>query len=185
MKFQQVNEPIAGLKLIKRDLANDKRGQFSRLFCADALSDFGWPNEIAQSNFSKTNNVGAIRGLHFQRPPHAEAKLVTCVSGSVFDVAVDLRKGSTAFGRWFGHELSEENGLSLLIPQGFAHGFQVLRSQSMMVYYHSHPYAPDAEGGIKWDDETLKIDWPLPVSGISERDQHLPSLVQIGEGLSL
>ncbi len=185
MKFDLIEEPFAGLKLIRRDLADDTRGQFSRLFCDNELCNLGWPNEMAQSNFSKTNSVGAIRGLHFQKPPHAEAKLVTCVSGAVFDVAVDLRKGSTTFGRWFGHELSEQNGLSMLIPQGFAHGFQVLQSQSLMVYFHSNAYSPDAEDGIKWEDTTLNIDWPHLPSEISERDQNLPTLAHIGEGLDL
>ncbi|GLQ17623.1 dTDP-4-dehydrorhamnose 3,5-epimerase [Maritalea porphyrae] len=185
MKFELVEEPMLGLKLIKRQCAGDERGYFSRLYCEKALGEFGWPSEVAQSNFSKTNAVGAIRGLHFQYPPDAEAKLVTCVSGAVFDVAVDLRKGSSTFGRWFGTELSAKNQMSLLVPKGFAHGFQALESDSMLVYFASCAYAPENESGVIWNDKDLAIDWPLPPSTISARDQEMPPLKSIGDGIKV
>ncbi len=176
MKFELIDQPMKGLMLLQRSQVGDERGTFSRLFCADQLRAFGWTNPIVQSNVSINQNVGTLRGLHFQKPPHAEDKLVTCIAGAVFDVAVDLRSGSPTFGGWFGAELSNQNQLSLLIPKGFAHGFQVMEPNTTMIYFHSKAYFPEAESGIKWDDPDLSIEWPLPAQNVSDRDSSFPTL---------
>jgi len=186
MRFAAQTTPIEGLMLLTRQQVGDHRGAFSRLFCADQLNKLGWPNGVMQSNYSQNAEPSTVRGLHFQHPPYAEAKLVTCVNGAVFDVAVDLRAGSNSFGRWFGAELTPQNGHSLLIPQGFAHGFQVLKPDTSMVYFHSENYLPEAEGGVRYDDPSLAINWPLPVANVSARDQSLPDLHgAVGEGTNL
>jgi dTDP-4-dehydrorhamnose 3,5-epimerase len=127
-------------------------------------------------NLSRTEVVGTVRGLHLQAVPHAEVKLVRALRGRVWDVAVDLRESSSSYGRWHAVELSPEQGNSLLIPEGCAHGFQVLEASSELLYLHSGSWVPDAECGIRWDDATLAIDWPNPVVSLSERDQLLPFL---------
>lgn len=185
MKFQVNDTPLDGLKLLTRPQTIDVRGQFSRLFCTDQLSEFGWPNGVAQSNLSVSHDVGTVRGLHFQHKPHSEAKLVTCIGGGVFDVAVDLRAGSSNFGKWYGVELNADNLFSLLIPVGFAHGFQALQPNSTMIYFHSTAYNSAAESGVRWDDKDLAIDWPIPVKNISARDMSLPPLAALGAGIQL
>lgn len=129
-------------------------------------------------NHTFTEQPGAVRGMHFQHEPHAEWKYVSCLAGTIFDVAVDLRRGSTTYGSWYGATLSAENGQSLLIPAGFAHGFQTLEPGCELIYLHSQTYAPAAEGGINALDPALAIAWPLPVSVSSERDQALPNVNQ-------
>ena len=185
MRFELLNEPMDGLKLLSRGQIGDPRGHFSRLFCADALSEHGWNNCVVQSNFSHTAEVGTVRGLHFQHPPHAEDKLVTCVAGAVFDVAVDLRERSPSFGKWFGAELSAENAHSLLIPKGFAHGFQVIKPNSSMVYFHSATYQPEFESGIAHNDPMLAISWPLQPIGLSQRDKQLSYFDTLEGGLNI
>ena len=134
------------------------------------MANLGWRLPIAQINHSLTRQKGAVRGMHFQFPPHAEDKYVSCLRGEVFDVAVDLREGSPSFMRWHGERLSAGNGRSMLIPQGFAHGFQSLEADCELIYLHSRPYAPQAEGGLHPKDPLLAIAWPLPVVDLSERD---------------
>lgn len=131
---------------------------------------------VSQVNISSTQEEGAVRGMHFQFPPFAETKLITCMKGEIFDVAVDLRRGSSTFLRWFGIRLSESTPSSLLIPEGFAHGFQVLQPNSQILYMHSAPYAADAQGAINAVDPKLDIHWPLPITLRSERDESLPLL---------
>jgi dTDP-4-dehydrorhamnose 3,5-epimerase len=126
---------------------------------------------IVQINHSCTTRVGAIRGLHFQYPPHAEMKLVRCLRGRVWDVAVDLRTGSPTFLRWHAEELSPRNARMLVIPEGCAHGFQVLDPDSELLYLHTASYAPPFDGGVRFDDPRLDIDWPLPLTDLSERDR--------------
>jgi dTDP-4-dehydrorhamnose 3,5-epimerase len=120
--------------------------------------------------------VGAIRGLHYQAAPYSEAKLVRCLRGRVWDVAVDLRPNSPTYGQWHGVELSPEQANALLVPEGCAHGFQVVQEQSELLYLHSGTWVPEAETGVRWDDPRLKISWPLPVADLSDRDQALPFL---------
>lgn len=168
--------PLAGLTVLKRLRLEDQRGFLTRLFCAEDLKGFGWNGAIAQLNETGTVHKGTVRGLHFQRPPHAEIKLVTCTRGRVLDVVVDIRAGSPTFLKSFSIELSEANAVSLLIPKGFAHGFQALTDDVRMIYAHSQPYAADAEGGLHCRDPRLAIDWPLPVEHLSPRDAAHPSL---------
>ncbi|HEV7306875.1 dTDP-4-dehydrorhamnose 3,5-epimerase family protein [Ensifer sp.] len=179
-RFELISTPIAGLTVVERQRRGDDRGFFSRFFCRDALADFGTGGTIAQINHTLTQAAGTIRGLHFQRPPHDEAKFVSCLSGAVFDVAVDLRPGSPTYLHWHGEVLSAHNGRSMMIPGGFAHGFQTLEDDCELIYLHDKPYAPDAEGGLNPLDPGLAIAWPLPIAQMSERDQALPVLTAAG-----
>jgi dTDP-4-dehydrorhamnose 3,5-epimerase len=169
-RFEVQETPLDGLVLIRRRKVSDERGFLQRLFCEEDLRPFGWKGRVAQINETGTVYKGTVRGLHFQRPPHAEIKLVTCLRGRIFDVAVDIRESSPTFLKHFSVELSEENACSLLIPKGFAHGFQALTDDVRIVYLHSEPYAASAEGGLNAEDPALRIDWPLPVSRLSPRD---------------
>lgn len=176
--------PMAGLKLVKRTLLGDSRGFFSRVFCASELASAGWASPIAQVNHTYTQRGGTVRGLHYQRPPHAEMKLVSCLRGEVWDVAVDLRQGSPTFLHWHAQVLSAENGLALLIPQGFAHGFQALSDDVELLYCHSAPYAAAAEAGLNPQDERLAITWPLQVAGLSPRDAGRPPITPEFQGVA-
>ena len=162
--------PLSGLYLVTRTPITDERGYLSRLFCASELASFGWVQPIAQINQTRTQLCGTVRGLHYQRPPYAEIKLVTCLRGEVWDIAVDLRPASPTYLKWHAQLLSPENGHSLLIPQGFAHGFQALTDDVEMLYCHSASYNKASEGGLHPEDPCLAIAWPLPVRGLSARD---------------
>lgn len=173
-----------GLALVERQKLGDARGFLSRLFCADELADAGWAKPVAQINHTMTATKGTIRGLHFQHPPHAETKLVTCLRGAVWDVAVDLRAGSPTFLHWHAEELSADNRRALLIPEGFAHGFQTLTDGCELLYLHSAAYSPEAEAAVNAFDPALGIAWPLSVSEISERDKQHPYLTEKFTGLT-
>ena len=162
--------PIADLTMAESQAFKDERGAFARLFCEQELSAVLGARKIVQINHSRTEAVGAVRGLHFQQAPHAEMKLVRCLKGKVWDVAVDLRANSSSFKRWYAQELSPQNAYMMVIPEGFAHGFQVLESGSELLYLHTAFYKPEAEGGALHNDPALGITWPLPVTDISERD---------------
>ena len=166
--------PLAGLMLVERQPVGDARGSLARLFCSDSFSRWGWDGPVRQINHSTTTGQGTLRGMHFQFPPQAETKLVTCLSGEVFDVAVDLRAGSPTFLVWHGVTLSADNRRSLLIPRGFAHGFQTLSAKAELIYLHDADYAPQSEGGLSPLDPRLAIDWLLPVTTISNRDSAHP-----------
>lgn len=170
--------PLPSLYRIERRRVGDSRGFFSRFFDSAKFAEAGWDKPIVQINHTLTEAVGVIRGMHFQRPPHTECKFVSCLRGAVFDVALDLRAGSATYGQWFGTTLSAQNGESLLIPEGFAHGFQTLVPGCEMLYLHSAAYAPHAEGGVNALDPSLRIDWPLRVSTRSDRDIGLPDMIQ-------
>ncbi len=161
---------LAGLMVVDRQRREDSRGFFSRLFCAEALASIGFAGPVAQINHTRTQRRGAVRGMHFQHPPHAEVKFVSCLRGRVFDVAIDLRRGSPTFLGWQAEILSAENARSLLIPEGFAHGFQTLEDDCELLYLHSAPYAALAEGAVNASDPRIGIKWPLPFSERSERD---------------
>ncbi len=163
--------PLAGLLLVQRQPLRDERGFLARLFCADEMAAAGWPGPVAQINHTHTARRGCVRGMHFQRAPHAEAKLVSCLRGAVFDVALDLRRDSPSFLQWHGTILSADNACALLIPEGFAHGFQALSDEVELLYCHSKPYHPEAESGLHALDERLAIAWPLTVSELSPRDR--------------
>ena len=167
------------------NVLDDSRGRFARLFCRGELAEAHGGRAIVQINHSITRKVGAIRGLHFQYPPAAEAKWVRCLAGRVFDVAVDLRQGSKTFLRWHAVELSPEKANALFIPEGCAHGFQVLEPDSTLLYLHTAAYAPEHEGAVRWDDPRIGIDWPLPVTELSKRDGNHPRLAEDFKGIYL
>lgn len=175
-RFTITDLPLPGLKLVERQRLGDARGFLSRLFCAAELLSAGWNKAIAQINHTYTARAGTVRGLHFQRSPHAEMKLVSCLRGEVWDVAVDLRAGSETFLSWHAERLSAENGRALLIPEGFAHGFQALSDDVELLYCHSMAYAPAAEAGLNPQDPRLAIAWPLPIAELSARDSQHPLL---------
>jgi dTDP-4-dehydrorhamnose 3,5-epimerase len=162
---------IPDLMIAEATPHQDTRGAFARWFCEKELRDFIGDRHIVQINHSRTLAVGALRGLHFQHSPHAEIKLVRCLAGKVWDVAVDLRRHSSTFLQWHAEELSLENRRMMIIPEGFAHGFQVLLPGSELLYLHTAFYSPDAEGGLRYDDPRLGINWPLAVNDLSGRDK--------------
>lgn len=166
--------PVSGLVLVERTRRGDDRGYLERLFCADELVSAGWRKPVAQVNRTYTAARGTVRGLHFQHPPAAEMKLVICTRGEVFDVALDIRAGSPTLGEWHAERLSDGNGRALLIPEGFAHGFQALTDEVELLYLHTAMYAPGLEDGIHPEDPFAGVDWPLPVAGLSPRDSGRP-----------
>lgn len=182
--FDIVATPIADLVVIHRSVREDSRGYFSRFYCDDELAETGFPARIRQINHTLTRRIGSVRGLHFQHPPQSEDKLVSCLRGKVFDVAVDLRRGSPTFLHWHAEELSAENHRSLLIPKGFAHGFQTLSEDCELIYLHSQSYNPTVEGALNFADPRLSIAWPLPVADVSARDQSHAFLTSDFEGLT-
>lgn len=178
-RFAITPTPLAGLYSLIRDPLGDARGYLERVFCQDELRPLWGQRPIAQINRTVTAARATLRGLHFQHAPAAECKFVTCLRGAVYDVAVDLRADSASFGRWFGLELSGASHNALIIPEGFAHGFQTLTDDVEMLYLHSAAYNADCEGGVNAHDRDLAIDWPLPVTLQSSRDQALPPLTDI------
>ncbi len=168
MKIQPT--PIPSLMLVETTPHADDRGAFARLYCEHALQSLIGTRRIVQINNSRTTAIGAVRGLHYQYPPYAEMKLVRCLKGRVWDVTVDLRHDSPTFLRWHAEELTPDNALMVVIPEGFAHGFQVLEQDSELLYLHTAFYKPESEGGLRHDDPQLGIAWPLPVTDISARD---------------
>ena len=168
--------PLGGSHLVDPEPFQDERGWFARVFCAEEFRAVAPPLAWVQINHSFTRRALTLRGLHFQRPPHQETKLVRCVAGAVWDVIVDLRRGSPTFLKWFGAELSAANRTMLLVPPGFAHGFQTLAADTEIIYHHSHPDTPDAEGGLRYDDPRLGIAWPAAPACLSARDAAHPRL---------
>lgn len=168
---------IPGLFLLTPKRFGDERGFFSESWNRKVLAGHGIDIDFVQDNHSLSKTVGTVRGLHFQAPPHAQAKLVRCGRGRLFDVAVDARKGSPTFGQWFGVELSFDNGKQLLIPEGFLHGFMTLEPDTEIIYKCSDYYAPECDGSVRFDDPDIGIDWPLknidPV--VSAKDRDAPS----------
>ena len=165
------------LMLIVPNRHSDHRGFFAETYSRRKYSEFGVEAEFVQDNHSLSREVGTLRGLHFQAPPHAQTKLVRCARGGIFDVAVDIRCGSPTYGHWEGHELTAENGYQLYIPIGFAHGFITLEPDSEIVYKCSDYYAPETEGAVLWNDPVVGIDWPTEADPIlSEKDAAAPVL---------
>lgn len=182
-RFRFVAMPLEGVVLVERQRIEDSRGFFSRVFCAQELSAVGFELSVAQINQTLTHRRGTVRGLHFQHPPHAEDKLVSCLRGRIFDVAVDLRRGSATYLRWHAETLSADNGTALFIPQGFAHGFQALTDDCELLYLHSRPYVEGAEGALNARDPALDIRWPLDITELSERDGSNPYLTPVFTGI--
>ncbi len=183
MHIQQT--AIKGVMVVETIPFIDQRGAFLRLFCERELSAILGARRIVQANYSRTEAVGAIRGLHYQRPPHAEMKLVRCLRGRVWDVALDLRQGSPTFLHWHAEELTPDNARMLVIPEGCAHGFQALEAGSEILYLVTAFYNPAMEAGIRFDDPALVISWPLPVTDLSEKDGQHVFLDNTFSGLSL
>ena len=159
----------------------DSRGFFSETYSRKTLAQAGFDKPFVQDNHSLSGKRGILRGLHFQRPPHAQDKLVRVTRGSVFDVVVDIRKGSPSFGQWVGAELSDENWRQMLVPAGFAHGFLTLTEAAEVLYKVTDDYAPECEGGLAWDDPDIGIDWPVPAQEIltNARDRQWPKLSEL------
>lgn len=185
MPLRLHDTPIPGLRYADVERLGDSRGAFARLFCDRELEPALGTRRIVQINLSRTVRVGAIRGLHYQWPPHAEMKLVRCLRGAVWDVSVDLRRGSATFLHWHAETLSGENGRMMIIPEGFAHGFQVLSPDSELLYLHTAHYTPASEGGISFREPRLAIGWPMPESDVSARDADHPALGTDFEGVEV
>ena len=169
--------PLAGAFLITPEPARDDRGEFARLIDAETFAAHGLVNRFEQTSYSFNRHAGTLRGLHLQRPPHAEVKLIRVTAGAVFDVIVDLRAGSPTYGRWHGVELSADNRRQFYVPAGFAHGFQALKDDSELTYHITPPYTPGSQDGVAFDDPGLAIAWPDPSGAIlSDRDRALPRL---------
>jgi dTDP-4-dehydrorhamnose 3,5-epimerase len=177
--------PISGVFTVDTTPFGDHRGAFARFFCQTELTAVIGSRTILQINHSRTGSTGAIRGLHFQHTPHAEMKLIRCLKGRVWDVAVDLRYNSPTFLQWHAEELSHENMRMMVIPEGCAHGFQVLEPDSELLYLHTAMYHKASEGAVRYNDRQLSIPWPLPLTDISERDQNHPLLTASFGGIFL
>lgn len=173
-----IETPLAGVVLVEPNRISDERGFFARTFCARSFRDRGLDPAVAQCSVSFNRRRGTVRGMHYQADPHGEAKLVRCTRGAIHDVIVDVRPGSATRGRWYGIDLDADNRRGLFIPAGFAHGFQTLADDTEVFYQISTDYVAEAARGIRHDDPTLAIVWPLAVSVISERDHTLPDFVR-------
>lgn len=184
-RFEIQSRRLKGLCVIQRKMIGDDRGFLSRLFCSEDLADAGWTWPISQINHTATAARATVRGLHFQLPPKAEAKLVSCIRGAVWDVVVDLRRDSPTFLQWHAEELSAANLCGLLIPPGFAHGFQTLEPDCELIYLHSEAYDPDLERGLNPQDPILAIPWPLDISNLSPRDLGHPMVEVDFSGVAL
>ena len=168
-----------GLRVISRDSHSDSRGEFYKIFNLDDFKKFGWDDSVKQINFSQNFKKGTVRGMHMQFSIYDEYKLVTCIKGSIFDVVIDLRKEAKTYLKSFSIQLDQTNRLSLMIPPGFAHGFQVLEEDSQIIYTHSKEYSKEFEGGISPLDPDIQVQWPMPAIGLSERDKQLPLLKEL------
>lgn len=177
--------PLDNLYVVESIPYKDERGDFARIFCGNELSELLGSRRIVQMNHSRTTSVGAVRGMHYQIPPDTEMKLVRCLKGRVWDVVVDLRKSSPTFLHWHAQELSPTNNLMMVIPEGFAHGFQVMEADSELLYLHTAFFAPNSERGIKYDDVMLGIDWPEIPTDVSPRDRMHANLDDYFKGIAL
>jgi len=166
--------PLSGAFTIALDPREDNRGYFARSFCAREFGSHGLETMFVQSNLSRNLRAGLVRGMHFQTGLDAEVKLVRCISGEIYDVIVDNRPSSPTYLHWFGSILSEDNGLAMYVPRGFAHGYQSLTDGSMAQYMVSAFYSPKSEGGLRYDDPALSITWPIVVTDLSEKDASWP-----------
>jgi dTDP-4-dehydrorhamnose 3,5-epimerase len=172
MRFQKLD--LAGAYLVQPERHEDERGYFARTWCRETFAREIGDVDFVQTSQSFNRRAGTLRGLHFQAAPFSESKLVRCIRGAIYDVIVDIRPQSPSCGQWQAVELTEENGASLFIPDGFAHGFQTLEDNAEVAYQISAYYRPEAARGIRWNDRTLNVRWPLPVSTMSVRDREWP-----------
>ena len=174
---------LSGSYVIDVKPFEDERGWFSRYYCKNEFQQIGHDKDWVQLNHSVTKQKGTLRGMHYQIAPYREIKMVKCITGAIYDVIIDLRKSSPTFLQWYGVELSAENKRMLYIPEGFAHGFQCLADNCQLLYHHSEYYRPNAEGGIKYDDPLINIQWLLPVEMLSARDASHPYINKNFEGI--
>lgn len=172
MKFTKTK--LEGAYIIDTEKKEDERGFFARTFCAEEFSINGLPVNFVQANTSFNNKKGTLRGMHFQKAPYEEDKLIRCTKGSVFDVIIDLRKDSPTYKQWFGTELSEGNRRSLFVPKGFAHGYLTLEDNSEVTYLVTQFYTPNADSGVRFNDLVFNIEWPILPTVISEKDKNHP-----------
>jgi dTDP-4-dehydrorhamnose 3,5-epimerase len=179
MKFNELK--LSGAYLIELEIQGDNRGWFSRYYCENEYKELGLDTNIVQANVSYNEKLGTLRGLHFQRPPKAEVKIVRCLHGAIWDVIVDIRKSSRTFGKWFAQELNEDNRLMMYVPKGFAHGFITLSDFTEILYLHTEFYDPALEDGINYNDKSVDIDWPIDMNIVSDRDRSLGSLSSKGD----
>ncbi len=168
--------PLAGVYLVKRKKRCDERGFFTRTFCRETFLQRGLAGDFPQCSLSFNARRGTLRGLHFQKAPYEEDKLVWCSRGAIYDVAVDVRPSSLTYKKWVAYTLTDENQTMLYIPKGCAHGFLTLVDETEVVYHISTPFTPSAGQGVRWDDPALSIDWPLPVTVIATKDQSYDDL---------
>ena len=171
MKIREAGFP--GLFLVEIERRSDERGYFARTFCAREFSAAGLPHQFVQSSVSVNSRKGTVRGLHFQKAPSAEGKLVTCIRGRIFDVVVDIRPGSPTYRRWAWFDLSEEDKTLLYVPPGVAHGFQTLEDEAVVSYHMTDFYQSELSDGVRWDDPVFAIRWPLAATVISRKDRSL------------
>ncbi|HSC83211.1 MAG TPA: dTDP-4-dehydrorhamnose 3,5-epimerase family protein [Pseudomonas sp.] len=183
--LQLIELRLPGLFVLQHRVHEDARGRFARLYCEGSLQLFDQPFHVRQINQSLTRERGTVRGLHFQHSPYAESKLISCLRGVVWDVAVDVRQNSPTFLHWHAERLEAGDGRSLLLPPGFAHGFQALSDDAELLYLHSADYTPGHEGGLSVHDPRLAIDWPLPLKNLSARDAGHPLLDESFQGVRL
>jgi len=165
---------ISGAFLIEPDFKQDERGFFARAFCVQTFEDNGLNPKLEQSNISFNFKKGTLRGMHYQNQPCAEVKIVRCTQGAIYDVILDIRRDSPTFGKWFAVELTQENRKMLYVPEGCAHGYQTLQDNCEVFYQVSARYAPQAEGGVRWDDPLFNISWPHEAKTISQKDTLYP-----------
>jgi dTDP-4-dehydrorhamnose 3,5-epimerase len=174
LKFLET--PLIGLYIVELETLHDDRGFFARSFCTREFEALGLDSMVAQCNISFNDKAGTLRGLHFQAPPHEEAKLIRCTRGAIYDVAVDIRRGSRTYLSWHAIELTPDNRRMMLIPRGFAHGFQTLLDSSEVFYQMSQYYHPESARGLRWNDPALAITWPIRNAILSEKDRMYPLL---------
>jgi dTDP-4-dehydrorhamnose 3,5-epimerase len=177
MRFEPTK--LHGAWLIEAEPAHDQRGFFARTFCIREFEERGLTTRFVQNSTSHSDTRGTLRGMHFQRAPHGEVKVVSCLRGALWDVIIDLRPGSPTYRQWQGFELTEANQRQLYIPEGFAHGFQTLCDGTRASYLISAFYVPEAAAGVRYDDPAFAMEWPLPVSVISEKDRRWPEFLDI------
>ena len=174
MPFEFRETFIPDVLLIKSRIFSDQRGSLQEVYKQSVFEKFGLPTRFGQDNLT-WSTFGVLRGLHYQRQPHAQGKLISVLAGEIYDVAVDLRKGSPTYGDWVGMRLSPDESQMLYVPEGFGHGFQVLSEEAVVMYKLTAEYAPDFEAGILWNDPRLGITWPLEEPVINEKDKHWPA----------
>lgn len=175
MRF--VSTPLAGAYLVEPEEIADERGFFARTWCRDEFAGHGLNPNLVQCNISYNKLRGTLRGMHYQKAPHAEVKLVRCTQGAIYDVIIDLRNESPTYYQWFGVELTAENRKAIYVPEGFAHGFITLTDDAEVLYQMSESYHAECAAGVRWNDKTFSIDWPVEVTVISERDRSYPEFI--------